>query len=143
LTISGYSQKLIKTDTINYISIGGLKLEFLILDSIDNTNVDLFSVPKYILGEEKLKKHLSFRIPPEILEDTSINLTGFETIVEATFVIDKIGNVKDIKILKGQYESTRKDILVILNKLQKFEPARYNNRPVDIRLTLKVKYKIV
>lgn len=139
----GYGQRLIKTDSINYIEIGRLKLDFVILDSITIDNFDLLKVPKYSLGEIQLEKDLigSLRFPNELLEDTTIYLVGFEAEAIASFVIDKAGNVKEPIIERGFHKSADKDIINALIKLQKFEPGKYDNKPIDIRLILNIKYK--
>jgi len=139
----GFSQRLIETDSTIYIEIGELRLDFVILDTIMIDSTGLLDAPKYSLGEKQLEKYLisSLRFPDEFLEDTTINLVGFETEAIASFVIDKMGNIKDTKIIKGFHHSSDKDIINALNKLQKFEPAKYDNRPVEISLILKLKYK--
>jgi hypothetical protein len=139
----GYGQRFIKTDSINYIEVGRLKMEFMILDSISIRNLDLLSVPKYLPGELQLEKHLtgSLRFPKELLEDTTISLAGFEAEAIASFVIDNHGNVRDIRIVKGFHKSADEEILHTLNSLQKFEPGKYDNTPIEIRLLLKIIYK--
>jgi protein TonB len=139
----GLSQSLIKTDSVNYIEIGGLKMNFVILDSIPNFNLDLFKVPVYSPGEYQFVKNLkkSVRFPEEILEDSTIYINGFEAIVTASFIIDKNGDVKNLQINNGFNKSSDKDIINFFNRLPKFQPGKYDNKPIDIKLLLQFKFK--
>ena len=139
----GLSQRLIKTDSLNYIRIGELRLEFMILDSINDLNIDLLTVPKYSLGEIHLENYLrsSFKFPNDILEDTTINFDVFEAELEASFIIDKTGNVIDSKIKKGFNESADNNIINTLNRLKEFDPGKYNTKEIDIKLIINIKYQ--
>jgi Gram-negative bacterial TonB protein C-terminal len=129
------AQEFIKTDSLSFITAGGLKLKYEILDSICNYS-DLIA-PKYPLGGEHLGKFLMSASYPPIEDSTDL----IEGIVNVSFTIDKDGYAKDILINNSINDFIKQDLTNIIKKLKKFEPAKCNDRSVKIRLYYDLVYK--
>lgn len=55
----------------------------------------------------------------------------------ATFIVKKSGGIENIKIIKGLDEQFNKEFIKTCEKTEKnWDPAQYNNKPVDSQVTL-------
>ena len=85
-------------------------------------------------GEEELYKYLSraVKYPREALE---FNISG---IVYTTFIINSLGEIKGIKILRGIGAGCDEEAIRVLREMPKWNPGKQNGRPVNVKLNLPI-----
>ncbi len=83
-----------------------------------------------------LSKHIVY---PEYEKNS-----GIECLLYVTFVVDKNGDVSDVKVLRPCEESSRfSDVaLSAVKKIGKFSPAKMNGNPVSLRMTIPIKFSL-
>lgn len=69
---------------------------------------------------------------------------GIEGKVYLSFVVDKTGKVKDVKILRGipGGGSLEKEALRVIRGLPNFTPGMQNGQPVNVKLTIPIKFQL-
>jgi periplasmic protein TonB len=72
-------------------------------------------------------------------EASSIGLDGK---VSLSFVVNKLGEVCDINIMRGVHPSINDETIRVLLNSPKWQPAKQNGHPVKQRFYLQVKYEI-
>ena len=69
---------------------------------------------------------------------------GIEGKVYLSFVVDKTGKVTDVKILRGipGGGSLEKEALRVIKGLPIFTPGKQNDQPVNVKLTIPIKFQL-
>ena len=95
-------------------------------------------MPMFPGGEIELIKYLSQNIqyPPEAAKN---NVQGR---VILQFVVDKTGQVGEVKILRSVSEELDAEAVRVVKTLPKFEPGRQDGKPVSVWYTLPVSFNI-
>ena len=95
-------------------------------------------MPMFPGGEIELIKYLSQNIqyPPEAAKN---NVQGR---VILQFVVDKTGQVGEVKILRSVSEELDAEAVRVVKTLPKFEPGRQDGQPVSVWYTLPVSFNI-
>ena len=95
-------------------------------------------MPMFPGGEIELIKYLSQNIqyPPEAAKN---NVQGR---VILQFVVDKTGQVGEVKILRSVSEELDAEAVRVVKTLPKFEPGRQDGKPVAVWYTLPVSFNI-
>lgn len=89
--------------------------------------------------EKKMRKFVQKRFDAGLAEELGLR-SGKHRII-SQFVIDKKGDVVDIKI-RAPHKALKKETLYILDKLPKFKPGEHNGKPVMVRYTLPITFKV-
>ncbi len=74
---------------------------------------------------------------PEIAKEN-----GFQGKVFLTFIVDENGNVGNVEILKGIHKSLDDSATKAVMKLPKFTPASQRGKPVKLKYTIPVNFKL-
>ena len=103
---------------------------------IEDEEIEFFAVeemPTIIGGLESIHKNVHYT---EIAKRA-----GIEGKVIVEFVIDKFGNIKNAKIIKGIFEELD---LIALNavKQAKFTPGLQRGKPVKVRMSIPIVFKL-
>jgi hypothetical protein len=101
---------------------------------LNNTFTNVDEKPVFPGGHEKFYKLLSSRI----------QLEGDEVVsgkVYASFVVDREGNITDIKIVKGLTKKINQAVIKAFNNVPKFIPGKVNGIPVSTTYTLPITIK--
>ena len=61
--------------------------------------------------------------------------------IQTQFIIDKEGNVIDVKI-RAPHKRLKNETNKLINKLPKFTPGKQRNRPVKVRYILPIAFKV-
>ena len=95
-------------------------------------------MPMFPGGEAGLLRYLQENIqyPPEAAKD---NVQGR---VILQFVVDKTGQVGEVKILRSVSEELDAEAVRVVKTLPKFEPGRQDGQPVSVWYTLPVSFNI-
>ncbi len=108
----------------------------------DNSTDEIYSsveqMPLFPGGEAALVKYLDSHIqyPPEAKNN---NIQGR---VVVQFVVDKTGNVGEVKVVRSVAKDLDKEAVRIVKSLPKFTPARQNGQAVAVWYTLPVTFKL-
>jgi len=65
---------------------------------------------------------------------------GIQGTVYVSFIVDKDGNIKDVKIVKGIHEALDEEAIAAVKKLPRMIPGKQFDRPVKVRYTIPVKF---
>ena len=101
----------------------------------DSVYIVCDSMPSYPGGLDKMRQDLMSNLWIEMpIIESSINCIRI-----VSFVIDKHGEMRDIKFLRSCDNGfVQKAILIALNNLDKFTNGFMNNEPVNIRFTIPI-----
>ena len=94
--------------------------------------------PEFSSNGENLNSFLAKNIRyPVSARDN--NITGK---VHLTFIVDEIGNIKNIKISKGVYEALDNEAIRVVKLMPKWKPGKYKGKPVKVILALPISFDI-
>ncbi len=95
-------------------------------------------MPEFPGGLNALYKYLGSAIKyPKI--DKENNVTGR---VVAQFTIDTLGFVRDVEITKSVSPTIDAEALRVISGLPQWKPATQNGKPVNLRMTLPITFKM-
>jgi hypothetical protein len=105
--------------------------QYEIKDSV-YTSVD--QMPEYPGGKKALLKIISnnLRVNKEDVEE------GFTGKLVASFTINKDGEVKDMRIIKGDGFRTAQNLLSLIKNMPKWRPGRLKGKVVNVKYVLPV-----
>jgi protein TonB len=66
---------------------------------------------------------------------------GIEGVVYLQFIVDKQGNVKNIEVLRSPNETLEEEAIRAL-KATTFTPGKQRKQPVEVRMSLPVRFKL-
>ena len=89
--------------------------------------------------ERKIQKHIQRHFNAEIAQDLGLRSGMYK--IYTQFVIDKSGTVSDIKI-RAPHKRLEKETNGVVNKIPKFTPGMQNNKPVKVKYTLPITFKV-
>jgi len=67
---------------------------------------------------------------------------GIEGKVFVQFIIDKEGNISDVKVVKGIHEDCDKEAIRVLEKAPKWKPGKQRGVPVKVKMSLPISFKL-
>jgi TonB family protein len=93
-------------------------------------------MPQFPGGEKELHKFLTGNIKyPLDLQGKKGNNT-----VYLTFVVEKDGSIRDIKILRGINEAIDSDVMRVMLMMPKWIPGKQNGKTVNVQFMLPIKF---
>lgn len=101
--------------------------------------VDVASVmPEYPGGEAAMMRYITSNIDyPD--DAKAIDIQGR---VVVGFIVDENGNVNDVRVVRGLNRSLDEESIRVVRKLKRFKPGSQNGRPVRVRFTLPIMYRL-
>lgn len=94
--------------------------------------------PSYPGGEEALIGFLKRSVHyPEAEQDA-----GIQGVVYAEFVVASDGSIRDARIIRGVSEGIDREALRIIRSMSTWKPGRLDNRPVDVRYRLPIRFTL-
>jgi len=93
-------------------------------------------MPVYPGGEKAMQKFVEKKLK-YTKEAKAANVHG---LVIAQFVVDTVGTITDINIVKKLGYGLDEEAIKLINSFPKFTPARQNGKPVALRYTLPIKF---
>ena len=96
------------------------------------------NMPEFPGGMEALMKYLSKNIkyPSSALDN---NIQGRSVL---TFVVNKDGSIVDIEVVKSLDAACDKEAIRVVKTMPKWQPGKMNGRPVRVKFTLPVTFRI-
>lgn len=99
---------------------------------------DLQKLPAFPGGEQELRKYLTENTQyPRLARENKIQGN-----VALTFVIDEVGQISDVTILRDIGGGCSKEAVRIVNSMPCWSPGEANGNPVKVRFTLPVRFKL-
>ena len=106
-------------------------------DNVYNIAV-IEQIPSFPNGEAAMFKYLANNIKyPAIAREN-----GIEGTVYVEFIIAKDGSVTEANVKRGIGGGCNEEALRIVNAMPKWIPAKQKNKPVKVKYTLPVKFKL-
>ena len=95
-------------------------------------------MPMYPGGMQELLKYLQKNIqyPQDAKEK------GIHGRVIVQFIVEKDGNIKDTKVIRGVDSSLDNEALRVINAMPKWEPGKHNGEAVSVKYTVPVAFKL-
>jgi protein TonB len=97
-------------------------------------------MPEYPGGTEMLQRFLSENIKYPPMESEN----GIQGTVFITFIINRKGEIKDIRVMKGVKDGPglEKESLRVIKLMPNWIPGKMNGKPVNVQFSVPVKYTI-
>ncbi|MBS1623339.1 MAG: energy transducer TonB [Bacteroidetes bacterium] len=96
------------------------------------------NMPQYPGGEEAMMRYITSNIDyPD--DARAIDIQGR---VVVGFIVDENGNVNDVRIVRGLNRSLDEESIRVVRKLKRFKPGSQNGKPVRVRFTLPIMYRL-
>lgn len=89
--------------------------------------------------ERKIQKHIQRHFNSEIGQDVGLRSGKYKILTQ--FIIDKSGNVVDIKI-RAPHHKLQSETNRVVTKIPKFTPGKQNDRAVKVRYTLPITFRV-
>ena len=89
--------------------------------------------------EKKIKQHVQRYFDVELSQD--LGLTAGKYKIFTQFIISKSGVISDVKI-RAPHKRLKKETNKVISKIPKFIPGKQNNRPVRVKYTLPITFKV-
>ena len=97
-------------------------------------------MPEFPGGEKEMVKFINEnKVYPQ--QEGNAKISGK---VYLTFVIDKEGNINDIRVMKGipNGQGLEKEAIRLVKMMPKWKPGRQNGRPVKVQYNLPVRFNL-
>lgn len=92
-----------------------------------------------ICFEKKIQKHVQRYFNAELAQDVGLRSGKYRILTQ--FIIDKNGNVSDVKI-RAPHKRLEKETNKVVNKIPQFTPGKQNNKAVKVKYTLPITFKV-
>ncbi|SEC54724.1 protein TonB [Tenacibaculum sp. MAR_2009_124] len=89
--------------------------------------------------ENKMKQYVRRYFDADLANDLGMRSGKYR--IYTQFVIDKQGNVSDIKI-KAPHVRLKKEVSKVINKLPQFTPGKQNSKPVKVSYMLPITFMV-
>ncbi len=89
--------------------------------------------------ERKIQQHIQRNFNSELAQEVGLNSGKYKIITQ--FIIDKKGDVVDVKIRAPHYK-LKKETDRVVNKIPKFIPGKQNNKEVKVKYTLPITFRV-
>ena len=67
---------------------------------------------------------------------------GIEGTVYVEFTVTRDGEVEDLKVLRSPHETLSEEALRVIREEASFEPGKQRNRPVNVRMSLPIRFSL-
>jgi len=88
---------------------------------------------------KKITKFIGNNFDTSIAND--LGLSGERIKIMSVFTVDKTGKVTNIKV-RSKYKELEKEARKVISKLPRMKPGQQRNRPVKVRYTLPIVFKV-
>ncbi|MBP6977824.1 MAG: energy transducer TonB [Lentimicrobiaceae bacterium] len=96
-------------------------------------------MPDFPGGEAALREYLMKNVTyPQLAKESDVEGT-----VYVTFIVDKNGNISDIKVLRGIGAGCDEEAVRVISKMPRWNPGKQNGRPVPVRFNMPIKFQLI
>lgn len=97
-----------------------------------------FASDKEKCGETSLMNYLATTIQyPALAREEGIMGTAL-----LTFVVDKDGSIRQVTVLRGICDGIRNECLRVVKNMPRWNPGMVNDKPVKVRFTLPIRFRL-
>lgn len=89
--------------------------------------------------ERKIQRHVQRYFDSELAQDVGLDSGKYK--IYTQFIIDKSGEVSDVKI-RAPHKRLEKEASKVVHKIPAFKPGKQNNKPVKVKYTLPITFKV-
>ncbi len=104
----------------------------------ENTFILVEEMPEYVGGEEA---RLNF-LRKNVVYPRAAREVGIQGTVHLTFVIEKNGEITDVKILRGIGGGCDEEAIRIIKAMPKWKPGKQRDKAVRVQFNLPIKFKL-
>lgn len=129
----------VKSDNTKYVPQEPPKVETAPVEDNDNKVFEFVEqVPAFPGGQEALFSYLqkNIKYPPIAREN------GIEGKVFLSFVVDKSGQIRDIKVKRGIGGGCDEEAVRVVRNMPQWKPGRQNGKEVNVMFTLPIKFTL-
>jgi len=132
-----YDRSSLATEESKPLAGEKMELEDSISDE-DNMYAIVETMPEFIGGQQKLMEFLKNNIKyPEKAKNN-----GVQGVVYISFIVDKNGDIQDIKVLKGVSDELDKEAVRVVKLMPKWKPGKQSGIPIGVSYTLPIKFAL-
>ncbi len=96
------------------------------------------SMPSFPGGEIAMKKYLAENIQyPQMARES-----GIQGRVFVTFVVEKDGNVTDVRVLRGIGGGCDEEAIRVIKNMPKWDPGKQRGKPVRVQFNMPIMFKL-
>ena len=128
----------VKSDETKYVPQEPPKVEAGPVENPDKVFEFVEQVPAFPGGQEALFSYLqkNIKYPPIAREN------GIEGKVFLSFVVDKTGHIRDIKIKRGIGGGCDEEAVRVVKNMPSWKPGKQNGKEVNVMFTLPIKFTL-
>jgi len=95
-------------------------------------------MPEFPGGQLELQKWIARSIKyPVIAQENGITGRVF-----VTFVVNKVGGVENVRVVRGVDPSLDKEAIRVINKMPKWKPGKQRGKPVKVSYTVPINFQL-
>jgi TonB family protein len=94
--------------------------------------------PEFPGGENKRMEYLT----SSVVYPKAAREAGIQGIVYVTFMVEKEGNISDVKILRGVHPLLDEETLRVIRSMPLWKPGMIDGKPVRVRFNMPVKFTL-
>jgi protein TonB len=95
-------------------------------------------MPEYEGGMKAMIRFIS----KNIHYPAAARVTGQEGTVYIRFVVNSLGQVVDVEVLKGVNAMLDREAMRVVTLMKRWKPGSQNNTPVNVRMVLPIKFQL-
>ncbi|WP_133535383.1 energy transducer TonB [Tenacibaculum caenipelagi] len=89
--------------------------------------------------ERKIQQHVQRNFNASLAQDVGLSSGRYKILTQ--FIIDKSGNVRDVKI-RAPHVKLEKETDRVVHKIPQFQPGKQNNKEVKVKYILPITFKV-
>ena len=111
-----------------------------VIEEEEEAGPDFFTIvedmPNYPGGDAALLGYInkSVEYPPIAKEN------GITGVVYVSYIVDKTGNVTDVKVVRGADPFLDKEAVIVVKTIKGYKPGKQRGKPVPVQFTIPIRY---
>ncbi len=95
-------------------------------------------MPEFPGGEKAMIQFLASKIKYPVMSKEN----GYQGTVYVEFIIDKTGQVKDVKIARGVNFELDREAIRVVKMMPRWQPGTQYDKPINVRYRLPINFKL-
>ncbi len=111
-------------------------------EEVELDQIEVFTIAEEMPSFPGEKGDLEKFIVSNIIYPEDAKENGISGKVFVTFVVNKTGEISDIRILKGIGYGCDEAVIELIESMPKWNPGKQRNKPVSVQYNLPVEFKL-